>query len=409
MPRHRRVRPVRRAPGRARQARIRAFGHVTGRAPGRVRRRPRRRALLAGAATVLAVAAATVLLTGPDRTGGDVATEPPSREVSEEPSPSASREPQPGATADQLLDADRVSRLDPAIRWRVVSTRTRTEPPAPLTGCHETAAPDPRRSTVLVRTFDTASPRGQSAVEAIEVSGSTEAAAAAHARLLGAYADCQVPRLQLLDTFRMRRAGTDVTVLELREWTSPVRSVTVALTRTGVVTSVFAHEVEGPEGPRRGAFESAVEAALGRLCPTTGGCGRTSGLEPVPPPPTGAARGFLGVVDLPPVARLATPWVGTRTTSADPNVAATLCDRSRFTGPAFARARSRSFVLPGAPCPTGSGSARPSACCARGRRRGPSWPGRRRGSRPAPTSSCRLLSPAPAPYGPATSPAGCGG
>jgi hypothetical protein len=98
---------------------------------------------------------------------------------------------------------------------------------------------------------------------------------------------------------------------------------------------------------------SSTAAALDLLCPTSDGvCASAGRPQMAALPPTGEGAGFLGAVDLPPVADLDTVWAGTEPTRTPAvNPAATLCDQTDFTGTAFVSARSRAFVMPEANLP----------------------------------------------------------
>jgi len=320
------------------------------------RRRQRRTTLVTATGTVLALTGAGLLVTSPAPAGEDTVAAPDRREIGEDSLPVT--EPAPAATADQLLDSEQVASLDPKARWQVASTSDRPDRDTVFADCATEPAADANRLAAHVRTYTASGGRGQVAVEAIEVSRTEAGAERGYERLLGWYAGCQVPRVQLIDSFTIRRVGTDVTVLELRKWSTPVRSITVAMTRAGMVTSVLVHEVDGPKGAPMPAVARSVRTAVTRLCGSNGGpegdpgCQSLEAARPAPPPPTGEASGFLGVVDLPPVGRLNTPWVGTDTASADPNIAATLCDRTDFSAGGVRREMSRAFVLPEENLPT---------------------------------------------------------
>ena len=60
---------------------------------------------------------------------------------------------------------------------------------------------------------------------------------------------------------------------------------------------------------------------------------------------------MLTAVDLPPVAGVRRPWVGTEPRKATSNVAATGCDRTDFSAPGITADLTRSFVVPGADVP----------------------------------------------------------
>jgi hypothetical protein len=106
------------------------------------------------------------------------------------------------------------------------------------------------------------------------------------------------------------------------------------------------HEVHSDEAVDVEAFSDAMDAALGQLCFTTEGtCESSARTEATPAPPTGEGTGFLGVVDLPPVASIAKAWAGTEPVRWRRNPPATPCDAADFSA-AVERARSRDYLIP---------------------------------------------------------------
>lgn len=306
--------------------------------------RQRRAAAVAAVATTLAVAGSGALVTSTAE-GGQEATLASDVQVT--------AEPPKGAEADQLIDEDQVTRLNPDAEWRVTDTSTAPLNVAVFALCNQDSSADPQHTAAYVQTYEVVAPEdnpAELAVEATEVSKTRDRAKATYDRLVSWYAGCQAPRVQLLESFTMRRYGENVTVLELRKWSTPLRSMTVAVTRTGYVTTVLAHEVDGSTGPAPADFEQSVRDVMAMVCPTSGGgCGPDSRMVPVAPPPTGEALGFLGTVDLPPIAAVETPWVGT---DAGPAGATTLCERGEFDISDVRAARERTFLLPQESVPT---------------------------------------------------------
>jgi hypothetical protein len=60
---------------------------------------------------------------------------------------------------------------------------------------------------------------------------------------------------------------------------------------------------------------------------------------------------MLAEVDLPPVAGVRLPWVGTQPRRAMSNIADTSCDKTEFSGGGITHNLTRSFVIPGAKLP----------------------------------------------------------
>ena len=248
---------------------------------------------------------------------------------------------------DQLLPATVTTRLDPERRWRTLSTAldvSRTQPYAP---CQERRFADVRLRSAWVRSFAASGPERERLVQAVEVSRSSSRAAAGMRRMLQWYAGCEQARMQLLDAYAIRRDGPDDVVLVLRRWSRPVRTVTVGLSRSGVVTTAVVHTVDRPRGPGLARFGDLMNEVVSRVCTTSGGrCDTRGDVRPSTLPRTGEGAGFLGVVDLPPVARLTTTWAGTEPVRAAPNPTATLCDEADFVGAGATPARSRVYVMP---------------------------------------------------------------
>ena len=303
-----------------------------------------------GTAAAVAVAVAALVVSG------FVVTLPPDsvpvaadrREIGET-APPPRPEP-PGADPGQLLGTPQLAALDPRGRhpWRAARLRGEL-----YSVCQQRRTADPRAREVIVRASRAVRGPRQHAVQAVEVSRTPAAAVGGYQAVVGWYAGCQAARVQLVSRHVVSRPGGAVQILSLREWQDPVRTLTVAVARTGVVVTTLVHEVDRASGPVPRAMARSTAAALDLLCPTSdGACGTAGRPEAAPLPPTGEGPGFLGAVDLPPVADLDTVWAGTEPTRTPAvNPAATICDQADFTEPGFVSARSRVFVMPEANLP----------------------------------------------------------
>ena len=160
------------------------------------------------------------------------------------------------------------------------------------------------------------------------------------------YGGCADPRTQLLDTFTVKRVGDEARAFRLRSWGKQPSTLAVGLARTGslVVTTVV-------RSTGRAASDKAtltgLAASVNALCGTEGAaaCAGRARSSRTAPLDIGAPPGFLSVVDLPPVAAVRGPWVGTDPERARTNFAATRCDRTTFTGDGITRAKTRTFVF----------------------------------------------------------------
>jgi hypothetical protein len=150
-----------------------------------------------------------------------------------------------------------------------------------------------------------------------------------------------------MQSYAARRSRGDTTILVLRHWTRPAVTMTVAVGRTGAAMTTLVYQTSDSDGVDIDAFGAAMDRALGQLCVSAEGFCEVSGVPaPVPPPATGQAAGFLGIVDLPPVADIDKMWGGTEPLRWRPNPPVTPCEAVDFSRGAEL-ARSRDYVIPG--------------------------------------------------------------
>ena len=215
--------------------------------------------------------------------------------------------------------------------------------------CQRAALPDPHARAALVRTFVGAK-KSITAAQSTVASATPAAAEAAYTKSLGWYGGCRDARVQLLGARRVTGLGDQATVLLLRNWTAPQRTVAVGVARTGLLTTAVAGTVPvgRSDDPAVTGTTSLLTTALQQLCrlPGAGTCTTQVSASATVPPATGPDPALLTEVDLPPVSGVEQPWVGTPPAPATTNVAATRCDEASFTGPSITHAVTRSFVIP---------------------------------------------------------------
>ena len=189
-------------------------------------------------------------------------------------------------------------------------------------------------------------------MQTVEVSRSARQASRAFRTTVGWYAGCQVGRLQLLNAYRVDNIGDEADVLMIRLWHEPVTTMSVAVARTGAVTTSTVGTTVGGAAPPAAQIVQSLADAVAMLCARSGSadCAKSPRYTVEPPPPSGEGRGVLAVADLPPVGRIDRPWVGTDEVASHTNPAATSCDRADFAG--AARVRSRTYLIPGAGVPS---------------------------------------------------------
>jgi hypothetical protein len=248
--------------------------------------------------------------------------------------------------------------LDPRRRWRVA--RTRTGPAAdarPASPCRQGRVADPDALSVAVRRARTSGRPPQVAVQTVTLSRTPHAAAAAYRSVVGWYAACRAPRLQLVGAHVVDGVGDRAELLTFRRWREVDRSLSVAVARVGsVTTSVTARAATTPGAATTAARRAArvLSTAVLRLCPVAGtaaGCRHRPQLRPASLPPAGVGTGLLVAVDLPPVGRVDRPWIGTRPRWLHVDGATTRCDRVSLFAAGASRARTRTFLIPGAALP----------------------------------------------------------
>ena len=251
---------------------------------------------------------------------------------------------------DDLLTVNQISRIDPSAAWKIEGTDDDVTNTTPYATCPTERFADPEPLRVFVRTFASggstaAEPRKQRIAQSIEVSSSEERAQAAAAKLIRSFADCEHPRVQLVASYEVTRPFGNFTILRLASNRSPKRTFTVGFSQSGSVTSTVVHETDGTEGPEIEDFAQTLNDSVAKVCKESGGkCSDDVQVTRAEPPRTTDAPSFLSVVDLPPVADVNRVWAASPA-KADPNPAATVCDRADFTGKNVVSASARSFVL----------------------------------------------------------------
>lgn len=245
-----------------------------------------------------------------------------------------------------LLTADQVNALDLQRAWAVDATDTDLDNTTPYSTCPTKRFSDTDPLKVLVRTYSANGLGKERVAQSIEVSRSASIADEAYRRLVRWYADCQHPRVQLVDSYAVKRAAGDFHVLVLRSQSTPVRTFTIGFSHSGNVTSTLVHEVDGARGPTIAAFASTLNASVSRLCRDTGSdCSDQISVKRTEPPRTTQDPDFLGIVDLPAIAEIDRVWVAVDAFSTGKaNPAATECDGADFS--AAKTAMSKVFVIP---------------------------------------------------------------
>jgi hypothetical protein len=158
------------------------------------------------------------------------------------------------------------------------------------------------------------------------------------------------PRTQLVSTRTVKRVGDDARMFRLRSWGRTPATISVGMARTGSLVVTIVVRSQGRAVSDKAAL-TGLAAAVNDLCGTEGAaaCAGRARARTSLPLDIGTPPGLLSVVDLPPVAAVRGPWVGTDPERARNNYAATRCDRTTFQGQGISRALTRTFLFPETP------------------------------------------------------------
>ncbi|MBL0748728.1 hypothetical protein [Nocardioides baculatus] len=329
----------------------------------------------AGVAAAALVVSGSLVATGADAEATSLREEKVSAGVTVHAPEPADATGEPLIDEAALLSPAQMARFGAGLDWSETATTDNLSGSGLLAPCQRERFADPEGVTALARTWEgsatrtvrTTAKKGatgagkrtrksqetrveSTAVQLVEMSRDADRAAAAFQTASVWYGGCADPRTQLLDTFTVKRVGDEARAFRLRTWGKQKSTLTVGLARTGslVVTTVV-------RSTGRAASDKAtltgLSASVNALCGTEGaaacaGRARSSATAPLD---IGAPPGFLSVVDLPPVASVVGPWVGTDPERARANYAATRCDNTSFAGKGISRAKTRTFLFPGTP------------------------------------------------------------
>ena len=214
--------------------------------------------------------------------------------------------------------------------------------------CQQARFADKQADATLARTFN--GPHQLTTGQTIEVSATTARAEAAYTSALQWYGGCTDARVQLVSTQQVSGVGDNANLVVLRDWGAPAHQIVVGVARTGALTTTVASSTT-PTTPQQRSVAAALQLlgqAVTQLCtlPRHGACTTSPATTAMPPLPTGTHPELLSAVDLPPVAGVDQPWVGTEPAPATTNVAATRCDGTVFHTAGVHGDLTRSFVIP---------------------------------------------------------------
>ncbi len=305
--------------------------------------------------TLAAAAAVTFLAVGSGAFAHEPATEAGSGSPATSPDQPRTTDrgtPAPESTlpsADDLLDAKDAARLDPAGSWRVAGTNDNTSGDGINYVCQQERFADPDGVGTLVRTLEADGEPKRTLVQAVEISGSEDAAATTYAKVMSWFASCSGGNLNLQRTYSVTGVADRAALFELKAWAPPQASYSVALAQVGQVVTTSVVRTRSGSAPQTLRVAGTLARSATKLCEQAGApdCGGRPGTKLTPPPPSGETPGVLATVDMPPVDGVAKPWVGTSVTNTPArNPAATSCDHAEFRKEGAVSNRTRSFLVP---------------------------------------------------------------
>ena len=239
--------------------------------------------------------------------------------------------------------------------WAAGTTSRNTEGNGLNITCQRSRYADPQGVGALVRTFSAPMTGRRAKAGAVrtavqEVERSTDDVVATRAYELARswYGACTEPRLQLVSTHDVGGVADAATLVVLRAWGDPARTLVIGVARTGALTTTVATATPGDTRPDLREGSALLAASVADLCATPGGgtCPTTPVTTETAPVPVEAAPAMIGEMDLPQVGTVTAPWAGTAPAPATTNDAATRCDDADFSGGGVSNAATRSFLIP---------------------------------------------------------------
>jgi len=266
------------------------------------------------------------------------------------PTESTSNEPEIALASEVLLTTTEVGRLATG-PWTATPGGENTEGTGINTPCQADRFADPAGMSSLVRRFSHPKSKNQpemNAVQTAELSRTARTATSTFATTVGWYAGCSMPGVQLVSSYAVGGVGDQARLFVLRRTgTTSVNTYTVAVARTGMVTTSLFASVPGRPKPPVAHLKALVTAAVTRLCgtPGAGTCASTPTIERSLAPPVGDTPGLLEVIDLAPPGKVTKPWTATEAKRATVNLATVACDGTVFHQKQVTGDMTRSYLI----------------------------------------------------------------
>ncbi|MGH3462707.1 MAG: hypothetical protein ACRDP9_14695 [Kribbellaceae bacterium] len=312
------------------------------------RKKAKRRHQLVGAGLVIALLigggayAAVAGSRGDDgaQSGDDGTTQPKSDD---------NRDTEPQVLADEtfLLDAAGAKQIAPG-SWTITNTAEGSKGPERSFTCQSQRFADPAGVRTWVRQFKNGAT--QTAVQYVELSSDPGGAQRAYNTIVGWMSGCATPKQRLVASYTADGFGDRgiVAVFAQPVGGKQVRYRTLAVAGTGAATMVFEYIAVATSQPRTAGTVGAAGAALKLMCTETeSACPHTLELKPSLLTANTEPPGFMTPIDLPVVGALSQPWLGVDGTVN----AGSGCEQINLTKAKSRKAKSRTYLVPGAKVP----------------------------------------------------------
>ncbi len=222
----------------------------------------------------------------------------------------------PHLDENALLTPEQAARLSPAATWQAIGTNDNSDGDGIYNACQRSRYADSDGIEALVRTFRGKPKKGDpvGAVQATELSRTSDRAVEAFTITSGWYAGCTSPHTQLLSTYAVGGVGDEARIFLLRTWGPNPSTLAVGVARTRQIVTTTVRRSPGSARPAVQPLALLLAAGVNRLC-------------------------------LPGPGKVSTDWTATKAVQADQNFAAIVCDDSDFSRSPVTNGLSRSFLM----------------------------------------------------------------
>jgi hypothetical protein len=238
-------------------------------------------------------------------------------------------------------------------QWRLAGTTADFGTSTAYDQCIPAVPSDQRAEHFWVRTFESgAGPDPAVAVQALEISRTSDRADQSYQRTVRAFSSCAAANHQVVKYAVLRGVGDAGSLISMKYVDgSGVHTQQVTVARSGTAVVVWVLESRSATPVFDTELVRLTGASIRRVCGVSSGSCRERPLGAVimPPPGVDRASGFLTAVDLPVFEGLTEPWVPTASDATRANPAATDCDRADFAAAGAQELSARSFVVPDDP------------------------------------------------------------